>query len=87
MRIYQVFANLLNNSIKFTKEGSIAIILQRKHDVNEEVVVSVKDTGVGIDTDILGRLYSRFTTKSQRAGTGLGLYISKKVFSKLMVSK
>ena len=76
MRIYQVFANLLNNSIKFTKEGSIAIILQRKHDVNEEAVVSVKDTGVGIDTDIL-HSFSRFTTKSQTAGTGLGLYISK----------
>ena len=67
----------MNNSIKLTKEGSIAIILQRKHDVNEEAVVSVKDTGVGIDTDILRRLFSRFTTKSQTAGTGLGLYISK----------
>ena len=53
------------------------IIIHRKHDVNEEAVVSVKDTGVGIDTDILPRLFSRFTTKSQTAGTGLGLYISK----------
>jgi signal transduction histidine kinase len=87
LRIYQVFANLLNNSIKFTKEGSIAIILQRKHDVNEEAVVSVKDTGVGIDTDVLRRLFSRFTTKSQTAGTGLGLYIYQKVLSKLMVAK
>jgi light-regulated signal transduction histidine kinase (bacteriophytochrome) len=57
LRIYQVFANLLNNSIKFTKEGSIAIILQRKHDVNKEAVVSVKDTDIGIDTDILRRLF------------------------------
>jgi signal transduction histidine kinase len=77
LRLYQVFANLLNNAIKFTKEGSIIIILQRNYDVNEEAVVSVKDTGIGIDTDILSRLFSRFTTKSQTSGTGLGLYISK----------
>jgi signal transduction histidine kinase len=41
-RLYQVFANLLNNTIKFTKEGSIAIIIQRKYDdENEEAVVSI----------------------------------------------
>jgi signal transduction histidine kinase len=67
-RLYQVLADLLNNAIKFTKEGSIIIIAQRKNDVNEEVVVSVKDTGVGIDTDILHTLFSRFTTKSPTAG-------------------
>jgi len=76
-RLYQVFANLLNNAVKFTKEGSITIIVQRKYNVNEETVVSVKDTGVGIDTDILPRLFSRFTTKSPTGGTGLGLHISK----------
>jgi signal transduction histidine kinase len=41
-RLYQVFANLLNNAIKFTKEGSISIIIQRKYDdENEEAVVSI----------------------------------------------
>ena len=77
LRLYQVFANLLNNAIKFTKEGSITIILQRKYGINEEAVTSVKDTGAGIDADIIPRLFSRFTTKSATAGTGLGLYISK----------
>jgi two-component system, OmpR family, sensor histidine kinase VicK len=76
-RLYQVFANLLNNAIKFTEEGSITIIVQRKYNVNEETVISVKDTGVGIDTNILPRLFSRFTTKSPTGGTGLGLHISK----------
>jgi two-component system, OmpR family, sensor histidine kinase VicK len=76
-RLYQVFANLLNNAIKFTDEGSITITVQKIHDVNEEAIVSVKDTGTGIDAEILPRLFSRFTTKSQTSGTGLGLFISK----------
>jgi len=76
-RLYQVFANLLNNAIKFTEEGSITITVQRTHDINEEAVVSIKDTGAGIDAEILPRLFSRFTTKSQTSGTGLGLFISK----------
>ena len=75
-RLYQVFANLLNNAIKFTKEGSITITVQRVRDVNE-AVVSIKDTGAGIDAEILPRLFSRFTTKAQTSGTGLGLFISK----------
>ena len=76
-RLYQVFANLLNNAIKFTKEGSVTITVQRVHDVNEEAVVSIKDTGDGIDAEILPRLFSRFTIKAQTSGTGLGLLISK----------
>jgi signal transduction histidine kinase len=76
-RLYQVFANLLNNGIKFTKEGRITITAQRGRDVNEEAVVSIEDTGPGIDAEILPRLFSRFTTKAQTSGTGLGLFISK----------
>jgi len=77
-RLYQVFANLLNNATKFTKEGSVAIIVQRKKgDVNEEAVVIIRDTGVGIDPEILPRLFSKFATKAETAGTGLGLFISK----------
>jgi signal transduction histidine kinase len=76
-RLYQVFANLLNNAIKFTDEGSITITVQKIHDVNEEAIVSVKDTGTGIDAEVLPRLFSRFTTNSQKSGTGLGLFISK----------
>ena len=79
-RLYQVFANLLSNALKFTKEGdNIIIIVQRNDDVNEreEALVSVKDTGIGINQEILPRLFSRFATKSETAGTGLGLFISK----------
>ena len=77
-RLYQVFANLLNIAIKFTKEGSMAIIIHRKYDdENEEALVSIWDTGVGIDSKILPRLFSKFATKAETAGTGLGLFIWK----------
>lgn len=75
-RLYQVIANLLDNAIKFTKEGFIDIILQKRVKNNEAVVI-VRDTGIGIDPEILPRLFSKFATKSETCGTGLGLYISK----------
>jgi signal transduction histidine kinase len=43
------------------------------------VVVKVKDTGSGIDKEILPRLFTKFATKSDTAGTGLGLFIAKSI--------
>ena len=77
-RLGQVISNLLNNSIKFTEEGSILIMVQKSVDT-DEVVVSIKDTGRGIDSEILPRLFSKFVTKSDAGGTGLGLFISKSI--------
>ena len=74
-RITQVISNLLRNAIKFTSEGVISIDAFRRDD---QVIVSVKDTGPGIDTEILPRLFSKFVTKSDK-GTGLGLFISKSI--------
>jgi signal transduction histidine kinase len=85
-RITQVISNLLNNAINFTTEGSISInVLRKKKDgkdkdnSQEEVVVSVEDTGTGIDPEILPRLFTKFATKSAKGGTGLGLFISKSI--------
>ena len=81
-RIYQVILNLLNNAIKFTKEGTIVITAaaeEKKKDGHSEVIVSVKDTGQGIDSEILPRLFTKFATKSETGGTGLGLFISKSI--------
>jgi len=76
-RLVQVITNLLSNAAKFTKKGRIIICMDQKGGNNiPEVVVSVRDTGQGIDPDILPRLFSRFASKSYQ-GTGLGLYISK----------
>jgi nitrogen-specific signal transduction histidine kinase len=76
-RLNQVISNLLNNAIKFTQKGSIVISSQIK-DNDNNVIVFVKDTGVGIDQGIMSRLFSKFASKSF-TGTGLGLFISKSI--------
>jgi signal transduction histidine kinase len=76
LRIYEVIANVLNNAIKFTKEGTIRIMVNVKDNNSNEVIISIKDTGTGINSEILPRLFTKFATKSD-IGTGLGLYISK----------
>ncbi len=74
-RFYQIICNLLNNAIKFTDEGSITVIVERKDNSNnDEIVVSIKDTGTGIDSEILPKLFTKFATKyTTEGGTGLGL--------------
>jgi signal transduction histidine kinase len=80
-RLNQVISNLLSNAIKFTKEGKIDISEQRRIEnkdgiKKDEAIIMINDTGSGIDPEIMTKLFSKFTTKSQQ-GTGLGLYISK----------
>ena len=79
-RIAEVISNLLSNAIKFTPEGTITISVEidktNKNDNKNWVIVSVKDTGQGIDVSMLSRLFTKFASKSH-LGTGLGLFISK----------
>jgi signal transduction histidine kinase len=91
-RLTQVISNLLDNAFKFTKEGAVTIttsIIKRKgvdrdsgkgeeREGAAEVVIAVKDTGTGIDPEIMPRLFTKFATKSYQ-GTGLGLFISKSI--------
>jgi two-component system, OmpR family, sensor histidine kinase VicK len=77
VRVTQVISNLLNNSIKFTKEGKITITIEKKED-GEVVVISIKDTGIGIDSEMFPKLFSKFASKSYQ-GTGLGLFICKSI--------
>jgi signal transduction histidine kinase len=76
-RVSQVIFNLPSNAIKFTngEGGNISIMSEKK---DNQLIVSIKDTGSGIDPDILPRLFSKFVTKSFE-GTGLGLFISKSI--------
>jgi signal transduction histidine kinase len=85
-RLSQVISNLLNNAIKFTDEGSITVIVGTKkinnnnNNNSNKVIVSIKDTGIGIDSEILPKLFTKFATKSpMEGGTGLGLFISKSI--------
>ena len=75
MRISQVISNLLSNAVKFTKQGTVYISADNE---DGQTIVSVKDTGSGIDPEIMPRLFTKFTSKSQ-TGTGLGLFISKSI--------
>jgi two-component system, OmpR family, sensor histidine kinase VicK len=76
-RINQVVSNLLSNSIQFTNDGYISLSMAT-NDQNNEVIITVRDTGKGINPEIMPRLFSKFVTRSQQ-GTGLGLFISKNI--------
>ena len=79
VRLYEVIANLLSNAIKFTQKGTISISTNIRSNMNnniDEVIIRIRDTGVGIHPEILPRLFTKFATRSDR-GTGLGLFISK----------
>ena len=75
-RVKQVICNLIDNAIKFTQKGEITISIEIDYNHNQ-MVVKVKDTGKGIDSYILPKLFNKFVTKSDSGGTGLGLYICK----------
>jgi len=77
VRITQVICNILDNAVSFTQEGKIRVILKKeKQDRQSFLIINVKDTGRGIDSEISSKLFTKFASKSEM-GTGLGLFISK----------
>lgn len=83
-KIRQVILNLLDNSIKYTKEGSVNVKLSKDDEVNK-IVLSVADTGMGIPTVIKETLFQKFArgegAKMNTSGSGLGLYLAKTIIS------
>jgi signal transduction histidine kinase len=74
-KILQVITNLFDNAVKFTDEGKISIsVIKNKKDIE----LAVKDTGSGIEDKIMPKIFSKFVSSSEN-GTGLGLFISKKI--------
>ena len=61
-RMAQVITNLLTNAIRFTKRGNVTVAV--KKDKANEIVVSIRDTGQGINPEIIPRLFTKFATKS-----------------------
>ena len=92
-RVIQVISNLLSNAVKFTEAkaneredgtreeqegGEGGIISVHAEKVDGQALISVKDSGIGIDPEIMPRLFEKFISKSYQ-GTGLGLFISKSI--------
>jgi signal transduction histidine kinase len=83
-RLVQVIRNLLDNALKFTTQNQqmIFVSIDKNKEGKEEeegVIVSVKDTGEGISDKVLYKLFTKFATSDPTTGTGLGLYICKKI--------
>lgn len=83
-RLKQIILNLISNALKFTEDGEIVISLNKVVSSEETVLISVRDTGIGIPKDKLEAIFASFTqadtsTTRKYGGTGLGLTISKRL--------
>lgn len=82
-KLKQVIANLIDNSMKYTPKGSVAISLCYDR-VKHKFILMLKDTGIGIDPEVLPHLFQKWSrasnaNKTNIKGTGLGLYVAKEM--------
>ncbi len=81
-RISQVVRNIIGNALEFTNEGNVIVTLRKERQQEKEgrqsAVVTVTDTGCGIDPAIMPRIFEKFVKNSDK-GTGLGLFVSKSI--------
>jgi signal transduction histidine kinase len=80
-KVKQVITNLIDNAIKYTPEGKIEVSVEAK---GGKAVFMTKDTGIGVEADEIGKLFSKFTRARgandvNTSGTGLGLYVAKQL--------
>jgi PAS domain S-box-containing protein len=88
-RLYQVVLNVVSNAVKYTEKGSVSVVAELK---NDQVRIAVKDTGIGIDAEDLDHLFRPFERVESRLkiktlGTGLGLYLTRKILNQLLDGK
>jgi PAS domain S-box-containing protein len=85
-RLYQVILNVLSNAVKYTEKGSVKVIAKV---VEDELIISTQDTGIGMSEVALTKLFKPFERaeshlRIKTLGTGLGLYLTKKVLTQLL---
>ncbi len=86
-RLRQVILNLVGNAIKFTEKGGVAVIVE-PGDHENEILFEVRDTGIGLKTEDLARIFLDFeqadgSSTRKFGGTGLGLAISKRIVERM----
>jgi PAS domain S-box-containing protein len=85
-RLYQVILNVITNALKYTEQGTVKLVASVK---NKQLFITVEDTGIGIDEEGLANLFKPFERIESRLriktlGTGLGLYLTRKILSQLL---
>ena len=82
VKIRQVFANYVDNALKYTKEGVVKVLAFKSED-GKKIIVGVKDSGMGIPPEIMKTLFKKFERgeggKVNAGGSGLGLYLAKEI--------
>jgi signal transduction histidine kinase len=83
-KIKQVIGNLIDNSIKYTKEGGISLQVKTDEKETDKIIISISDTGIGIAPEDMQRLFGKFVRardafRTNVVGTGLGLYVAKQM--------
>jgi signal transduction histidine kinase/FixJ family two-component response regulator len=83
-RLRQILVNLVGNAIKFTQQGGVRIVARYERDQHSRLTFDVIDTGSGMTTEVLQKVFKPFTqadtsTTRRFGGTGLGLTISKRL--------
>ena len=86
LRLGQILINYSNNAVKFTEQGEVDIVIRIKEEADKDVLLycAVRDTGIGLTQEQMGRLFQSFSqadnsTTRKFGGTGLGLVIAKKL--------
>lgn len=82
-KIRQVVLNLMDNSIKYTKEGSVKVILEKP--TEKTIRLSIQDTGMGVSPEAKQKLFQKFSradgARMNTSGSGLGLYLAKEIMA------
>lgn len=88
-KIRQIISNLIDNSIKYTPQGSVRLIISKEPTKGDHGMVhlQIKDTGIGLSQDDIHHLFGKFTrgaegSKVNTTGSGLGLYVAKQMMEK-----
>ena len=87
-RLRQIVQNLVGNAVRYSDHGSVALAVWIPDPTREEIEISVSDTGIGISTEVLAKIFAPFYREKRpesapRAGTGLGLAVVKTIVDAL----